>query len=335
VQLGQELVAALSSVWRVINVAEGWRWVRKGLEIADDTTPPATVARLYRVGAFLNMALLHYEAAREFAMEALGRFGELSDEKEIAVGRYLAGRALVALGRIAEAQTMLEPALVTFRRLRAGRLTGVTLGTLAIAREDAREYETARAMFEEALGIFSATNDDRDEAVVATHLGWIELLHGNVEAALRLQRSALATFRNLSDRTNAIDALTGVADCLLMLDRYDDARAHAREALTLAAADRMDVHVAMALQHLAAFEVRRPKESRSQTDSVARAANLLGYVNACFARIGFRRTSGEPELYERVIEALRNVLGDAELAKLMAEGSAWNEERAVAEGLKI
>jgi hypothetical protein len=62
---------------------------------------------------------------------------------------------------------------------------------------------------------------------------------------------------------------------------------------------------------------------------------LLGYIDACFARLGFRRTPGEQQLYEKVKRALAAVLGDRELAKLTADGATWSEEHAVAEGLAI
>ena len=52
-----------------------------------------------------------------------------------------------------------------------------------MAREQPGDYASARSMYAEALALFKAVNDDRDAAVVATHLSWIEFSEGNLEAA--------------------------------------------------------------------------------------------------------------------------------------------------------
>ena len=67
VQLGQRLAGSLGSVWRVLAVPEGWRWTRAALDVVNDSTPQVIVGDLKRVEAFLNTALLRYEAAHESA----------------------------------------------------------------------------------------------------------------------------------------------------------------------------------------------------------------------------------------------------------------------------
>ncbi|MGB6523244.1 MAG: tetratricopeptide repeat protein [Candidatus Cybelea sp.] len=231
---------------------------------------------------------------------------------------------------------MLLEALKTFRRLASSRLSGVTLGTLAMASEQQGDYASARSMYAEALALFKAVNDDRDAAVVATHLSWIEFSEGNLEAAVRTLGEALLTFRHLNDGPNLVDGLTSMAEYVIAFERYDEGRAHAREAVALAVREQLETHRAVALQHLAAVVALRPVDTGDNTaEAFSRAAQLLGYIDACFARLGFRRTPGEQHLYEKVKRALAAVIGDRELAKLTAEGATWNEERAVAEGLAI
>jgi tetratricopeptide (TPR) repeat protein len=302
--------------------------------MVDDETPPDIVANLKRVEAFLNTALLRFEAARESAEAALQRFRELGDEKEIATAQYLAGRALIALGRVSEAGPMLQEALDTFRRLKSNRLAGVTLGTLAMAREHSREYAAARSMYAEALTTFKAVNDDRDAAVVATHLSWIEFNEGNLEAAVRILGEALATFRQLNDVPNLVDGHTSMAEYAIILERYDEGREHAREAVALAAREQLETHRAVALAHLAATAVLRPSEGDERA-GISNAARLLGYSDACFARLGFRRNPGEQQLYDKVMHALNEAIGKREVERLAADGATWSEERAVAEGLAI
>lgn len=336
VRLGQRLAASLGAVWRAFAVTEGWRWTRAALEMVDDATPPVIFADLKRVEAFLNTALLRFEAARESAQEALLTYREIGDEKEIATAQYLGGRALVALGRIGEAEPMLHEALKTLRRLGCSRLTGVTLGTLAMAREHAGDYPPARSMYAEALATFKAVNDDRDAAVVATHLSWIEFSEGNLEAAVRILGEALSTFRHLNDVPNLVDGHTSMAEYAIVLERYDEGRENARQAVMLAAREQLETHRAVALQHLAAAAALRPaNDGEGGLVGLSRAAQLLGYIDACFARLGFRRNPGEQQLYEQVMRALSKIIGDSEVERLAAEGATWSEEHAVAEGLAL
>jgi predicted ATPase len=335
VALGQRLAGGLGAVWRVLAVPEGWRWTRAALELVDESTPTAVIADLKRVEAFLNTALLRFEAAYESAKAALQAYRDVGNEREAATAQYLAGRALVALGRIGDAEPLLQSARETFGRLSCGRLSGVTLGTLAMAREHAGDHASARALYAEALAIFKAAHDDRDAAVVGTHLSWIEFSEGNLEAAVRILGEALSTFRHLNDGPNLVDGHTSMAEYAIVLERFDEGRDHAREAVALAAREQLETHRAVALQHLAAAMVLRPVESENASEGFSKAAQLLGYIDACFGRLGFRRNPGEQHLYERVNKTLIAAIGKSKLEKLAAEGATWGEERAVAEGLTI
>jgi predicted ATPase/class 3 adenylate cyclase len=333
VELGLRLAGSLGSVWRAFAVPEGWRWTHTALGLVDRSTPPAVVADLKRVDAFLNAALLRFEAARQSAEQALRTYRQTGDEKGIATARYLVGRALVALGRSAEAESTLQQALKALRKLKCHRLTGVTLGTLATAREHANDFASARAMYGEALAVFKEVHDDRDAAVVATHLSWIEFNEGNLEAAISMLDEALSTFRHLNDRPNLVDGHTSMAEYAIVLERYDEGREHASAAVSLAAREQLDTHRAVALQHLVAAAVLHSAAQGNRAPAMfSRAAQLLGYVDACFARHGFRRNRGEQQLYDKTMRALATAIGTQDVAKHAAEGAGWSEERAVNEG---
>lgn len=336
VKLGQRLAGSLGSVWRVLAVPEGSRWTRAAIATIDRSTPPLVTADLKRVEAFLNSALLRYEAALECAQQAWEGYQSVGNEKETATAQYLGGRALVALARIDEAEATLKGALETFRRLGYARLTGVTLGTLAMAREHAGDYASARSLYAEALTIFKSVHDDRDAAVVATHLSWIEFSEGNLEAAVRILDDALATFRHLNDGPNLVDGHTSMAEYAIVQERYDEGHRHAREAVELAAREQLETHRAVALQHLtAAVVMHSANNNQGATPIFSKASQLLGYIDACFARLGFRRNPGEQQLYDKVTRALGAAIGHRAVTKRMAEGASWTEEQAVAEALSI
>jgi Arc/MetJ family transcription regulator len=67
----------------------------------------------------------------------------------------------------------------------------------------------------------------------------------------------------------------------------------------------------------------------------ALAARLLGYVDARLAALEALRYHTEQQEYDAMLPALREALGADELSKLMAEGSTWSEDQAVAEATLI
>jgi hypothetical protein len=123
-----------------------------------------------------------------------------------------------------------------------------------------------------------------------------------------------------------------MAAYLIALERYDEARERAREALTLAARQENAVLVATALQHLAACAALRLGEEEAQTNKT-RAASLIGFVDARLAELENQREFTEQQEYDRAIAALRETFDQSELERLMAKGQVWSKERAIAEGL--
>jgi tetratricopeptide (TPR) repeat protein len=205
-----------------------------------------------------------------------------------------------------------------------------------MACEHAGGFASARSMYAEALATFTAVNDERDAAVVATHLSWIEFNEGKIDAAVRILGDAISTFRHLNDMPNLVDGLTSMAEYLIAFARYDLGRERAREAVALAAREQLETHQAVALQHLAAVVVLRPpREDEGSLERFSRAARLIGYIDASVTRLDFRRNPGEQQLYDKVMNTLTDAIGSPDAETLAAEGAAWSEERAVTEGLAI
>jgi hypothetical protein len=125
-----------------------------------------------------------------------------------------------------------------------------------------------------------------------------------------------------------------MAAYLIALDRYDEARTHARDAAALARDLQVQVLLTLSLQHLAAVAALRPDRERGRGDRM-RAARLLGYVDARLTALEALRGYAEQQEYNKMLTALRNALGEDGLAKLMDEGSTWSEDQAVAEAMLI
>jgi len=118
----------------------------------------------------------------------------------------------------------------------------------------------AGARYAEALASAKASGDDLGAAMVAGNLAEAEFRGGDAEVALRLAGEALAADRARYDMRGIATSLCNMAAYHIALDRYDEARTHAREALGLLRDVQSEVHLVVTLQHLAAVEALRPDE---------------------------------------------------------------------------
>jgi predicted ATPase/class 3 adenylate cyclase len=332
VLLGQRLTAKLGDFWHSYGASEGLRWVRTALEVVDETTPASVVAQLDLAEGLLYESLGRISLSHIPAQRALSRFHELDDQMGVAYAQHILGSSLAQHGRIADGEVLLRAALEVSRKHGGRRLTGRTLRRLATARVHAGDRATARSLYAEALEIFKAAGAERNVAFVATFLAELEFQEGDAEAAVRLAAEALASDREVPDRIRAMFTSSNMAAYLVALDRYDEAREHAREALTLAARQENAVLVATTLQHLAACVALRPGEEEAKANK-ARAASLIGFVDARLTELENHREFTEQQEYDRAIAALRETFDQIELERLIAEGQTWGKERAIAEGL--
>jgi predicted ATPase/class 3 adenylate cyclase len=335
VRLGQQLAGTLRQVWWVFGAAQGRRWVQTALEVADAQTPAATLAVLDLAEAVFAATLVQHKASLAAAERALARYRELGDPLRIAHAQRWVGRALVYVGRIAEGEALLTHVLAEARTLGARRLMSNVLGDLALARQFAGDLVGARRYFAEALTIARSIGAERQAATVAMNLAEAEFRGGDAVAALRLVEEALAVCRAFNDTRIVATDQCNMAAYLVALERYDEARTSAHEGLAAARDTQIAVDVAFALQHLAAVAVLRPNAEAPSREEHARAARLLGYVDARLAQLEAQREYTERQEYDKMLPALREALGADECARLMAEGSTWSEDHAAAEAMLI
>ncbi|MDQ2908487.1 MAG: NB-ARC domain-containing protein, partial [Candidatus Eremiobacteraeota bacterium] len=329
VALGQRLAGALFRAWGILAAAEGRRWVHEALGSVDAATPAAVIAKLDLAEAALDTALTQYKASYTAARRALGRYRELPDLRRSAEAQRFAGRALIHVGSRAEGEALLEEALAAARTLGVPRFTGGVLQDLAFARQFADDLDGARARFVEALAIAEFSGAERLAASVANNLAELEFRGGDAPAALRLATDALAAYRASDTSLNVATALCNVAAYLVALGQNGEARTRAHEVLAIGRGVQDDVGIAFTLQHLGAVAALRPAGADApQTTDRTRAARLLGYVDARLTALEAQREYTEQQEYDRMLAALRDALGGEQLAKLMHEGGAWNEDQA-------
>jgi len=334
VALGQRLAGALRFVWIYLGVAKGRRWVQAALESVDDATPAAVIAKLDLTQAQLDVTHMRYKASYAMGMRALARYRELGDRVGIAEAQWVTGDSLVFLGRIAEGELLLEEALVSARKLGARKLTGRILRDTANARHFAGDLAGTRAVLAEALSIFKAAGAERGAASVACNLAEAEFSGGDAREAVRLAAESLAANRALHDAPMV--ELANLSAYLITLERYDEARTLAREALTLARDAQADINLAFSLQHVAAIAALRPQSDPERAqENHARAARLLGWVEKRLGALEAVHEYTEQQEYDKMCAALRYAMGMERFTESMNEGRLWSDDRAVAEALIV
>jgi hypothetical protein len=153
-------------------------------------------------------------------------------------------------------------------------------------------------------------------------------LAGEVAPAIELARAQIPKLRMFGYQRILVVALNNLAAYLTAGDRWDEARAHAREALAIAVETEIDVALAWSMQHLSAIAALSPS-SPDDLSRPERAAQLLGYVDARLAALGSPRTAPEQNEYDRARTALTTSLGSAAISRLLAAGAALTPARAV------
>jgi non-specific serine/threonine protein kinase len=331
VALGQHLVAALRPGWFTLAPSEGRVWIRAGLDSVDDLTPTQIVARLALADAHLAMLAQQYESALPAAQRALALFTLHNDDRGIALAETFVGAARGMRGELEAGAEYLQRALAAFRQSGARRAIGGTLvyvGTLMLSSGD---VSTPRALFREALEVLNSVGAARPAAHVALLLAELEHQAGDAAAAARLGRQALTAERALNDLDAVTFDLCNLSAYLIALGRWEEARSHAREALSLALERQIASALVWALQHLAAISALRPSRSAaSANERRSLAARLIGFVDARLGALKLRRDFTEQTEYERILAALQGAS-----SRHQEEGRAWTEARAAEEARLI
>ena len=330
--MGQRLAGARKMVWSSFTFDEGRRWIRTALELADERTPLALVARL----AHAEAEGAGYFAERNLlatAERALALYRELDDVLGSAQMQNLVGAALVALGRPQEAEPLLHEALQAARKLGHRRLLANVLAQIGNARGAVGDFVAARAYLTDAFELAKAVGADTFAAHVAVNVAINESSAGEPEAALRVANDLLASQRepNSSPALGTVAcALANTAQYLIALGRYEQARVRANEAIEFARELGLSYLVTASIKNLAVASLLRSQvETGSTPTEHASASRLLGYVEAYETTLGFPWPKSVE--YNRAVAVLRNDTRVNDIENLMEAGATMTEDEAIAQ----
>jgi len=325
--VGAELAAALWRFWQFqVQPSEGLGWIERGLAVTDPQREPGLAAALLLGKAFLLPRREQLAAAKP----AVAAYRSLGDERRLATALMKLGDALWTAGQLPEAQAALEEALEIDRRIGLPRATATVLTQLATVRYMLGLIAEARETFAEVLTLLERADISEElagpQAIALTNLAELEFHDGNPARAIELGTRALAVSRRVNDRENVVLLCCNLAGYAARAERFDEARAYAREALEILASDTQSFLVAAALESLA--------HVACAAGDPARAARLAGFADARRTALTAPREAGERESFERLIERTREALGDVTYAACFDDGSRSTAADAVRSALE-
>jgi predicted ATPase/DNA-binding XRE family transcriptional regulator len=328
---GQRLVAEVVSLWGSADPvpSDARRWIPAALELVDEQTPRDVIAKLRLAEAELAMHLQREALELTSARDAVAYYREAGDALRLVRAQTLVGHALHTFGQIDEARSTLEEALSTARRLGYRWDTWRVLLNLGSCLME-RDLVASRTYLTEASQLVRAADDQRNCELMAMHLARLAFEEGDAGSALRQLTDLFSNRRDfVTSRRTAINARLWIAECLMVLGRYEEALEYTSEALTAALAEHLDAVTGESLAYLVAIAVARKTSQLSGIN--VEAARILGFVDACMRRLGsapfFRR--------DQLFASLREGLGAEAFANLVADGSIMTEDEAVRRAMAL
>jgi predicted ATPase/DNA-binding XRE family transcriptional regulator len=217
------------------NVRAAWRWAAGRSQVALIARPIKGLWFFYEIRGWFEEA----ESALRWAGDELERLLEQSERAEPAsetlVHRIRANQAwfCLKLGRLQEAQQLLEPSLAALRSSGVSEQladASYYAGTLAWLSGD---YTASRAHFLEELMLATQLGDRWGVGLAQGNLGLITQAMGEYREARQRWETALAIVRSLGDQRMVAAALQFLGRLKCTLGAYDEARSDLRDSLRL------------------------------------------------------------------------------------------------------
>jgi predicted ATPase/transcriptional regulator with XRE-family HTH domain len=326
-RIGQHLAGALRFVFRFSGLmVEGLRWVRRALATCGKDSPLDVQARLELAEIYLAALTGQFEGSVIAAERVLSSYERIGDRLHTAEARCLLGVTLIHTNDVAKGKREALAALEVSRDLGAVRLAVHALNALAQASVFDGDFGAARDLYGEMLATLRDGGVVRVAAIVEDGLAEAEFNAGDREGALRSSVHSVETFRTARNRYELANSLCHCSGFSIALGHLDEGRAYALEALQAARDAQSESHLALSLQHLAAIAMLKKSDFRC-------AASLLGFVEARFAHLQWKRDYSAQQERNRLLSLLKEEIPD--LDALMTEGSRWAKDKAIAEALAI
>jgi predicted ATPase/DNA-binding CsgD family transcriptional regulator len=318
-QEGLRLCCALRSQWIADGaVTEGSGWFDLFLGLAGEVEPIVR-ARALMLRAELAFEQQDYTGAGECARAGL-ELCRAAGGNQTAGGLRMLALVSLRAGRPEEALASADAAVEAARAAADDWEEGITLSTRAAVLARQGKPTEAQRTFEAALAVL-ADNNGWGLAQTWYGLGSLARARGDYAAAAGHFSSALARYRQIGARPEIARCLAGLAWVALAEHDLGLAATSLAECLQLSLATGQRLAIARGIQAAAVLAALR--------DQPARTARLEGAARALLEALGHALSASAQARSDQLLEAARRRLGEATVARLLAEGGAMAADQAV------
>jgi predicted ATPase len=283
----------------------------------------------YRGGIGRHWFCLGWEAlvrgrlgeAREVLSRAVAASNEIGDPNTYGLGNSLIAHTQLASGDVQRAYSLASTTLQRVRETGAGLPLGSAYQTLARAEIAMGELAAAREHLEAAVDVERFSGPHYFLVWHLAHLGILERIEGNLNAARACGEEALEVARRLGSGWMQANAERLLSRFALTAGDTTNAERYAHDALSRLVAKGFPLDIPECLDILAAIAATR--------ESFAEAARLLGAATAGREQLGIVRFPPEPEFWLSVELTTRKALGDGGYDAAFAAGAALTTDEVI------
>jgi predicted ATPase/transcriptional regulator with XRE-family HTH domain len=326
---GQAVIAARIAVgffraWTFCGFRKhGLAALRKVLPLVSENESGLMVARIWLGIASTSFARAKVDAARE----AVSRLEAVSEPALLISALIYLCEGLLDTGFLAEAEIAIERAYSACRSSghteepKDVALLSVVLGLRAWIMSETERFIEARACYEDALEISRSIGNEYIEIGFKANLATLEIALGRHQEAIGLAMDARAQARRLRYAELELSLLTALVGYHAIVGDSASAYLAAGRALPIVRKLSQLSTAARIIQHVAAAAALRGEWPMS--------ARLLGYAEAAYERIGYRRDSTETQTLALAQTLLSGALSAEVILQYRDEGRRLNDDDAL------
>ena len=315
----------------VVGIASGgysvksFVWLREILQAKETTLPaipPPLRAKALAALAFIYISVGKEREASAFAEQAVALYRQLDDRRWLASVMLLATRTLESSGKLVEAETALNEALVVARSDQNALVTIWLLITLA--RVTVRLHGEARAAWdftEEALRLARDAELDGQVADVYEVRGFLAVYSGQYEQARAFFEKSMLIYQGMDADFNLLLNKSSLAHLERQFGHHQQALELYRE--TIVGFRNMGQLGAVAHQ-LECFGFLAMVEAQNE-----RALKLFAAADALREKVGAPMTSEEQAYFDEQMDVLRQNMDTGQFERIWNSGRALTMEQAL------
>jgi predicted ATPase len=264
----------------------------------------------------------NYDAAQTCLDEAMALSREMGDKDIIALLLGNQGEMALNQGHYTLAQAVFAEGLTRYWEMGDHWNFDSFLNQMGRLPLIEGDYAAARALFAEALAISQKMDTRPGTAWSLSNLGYLAVCQGDYDGARPLLAEGLAHYREIGEKEGLAGSLQHMGYLLYLQADYKAAQSLLAESLALNHRLGLNPHVVYTLVGLAAVAAAEGHNGR--------AVHLAAAAESLRAAIQLALFPLERGIYEKVVAATRETLGEAAFAAAWAEGQALPLDTAVA-----